>query len=113
MANERWDDERLDRLADGVVANQQQIQANQQQIQANSTAIGSSRQDIQVLLEGQTRLQNLQVELGETQSRLGRNQELLVEVLADVRTNLTELRAGQERQERILDYLLRRDGERN
>lgn len=27
--------------------------------------------------------------------------------------NLIELRAGQQRQDRILDYLMRRDGERN
>lgn len=66
-----------------------------------------NREDIDVLIQGQTRLQNLQVELGQTQTALGRTRELLVEVLADVRTNLAELRAGQERQDRILDWVIR------
>lgn len=70
-----------------------------------------NREDIDVLLQGQTRLQQVQLESAETQAQLGRTQQLLAEVLADVRTNLSELRAGQERQERILDYLIRSNGE--
>lgn len=69
-----------------------------------------NREDINVLVQGQTRLQEVQLESAQTQAQLGRTQELLAEVLADVRTNLSELRAGQERQERILDYLIRRNG---
>ncbi len=35
------------------------------------------------------------------------------ETIARLIENVTELRAGQERQERLLDYLIRRDGQRD
>lgn len=43
-------------------------------------------------------------------NRVALNHEEQIRLLTQ---NLTELRAGQERQERILDFLLRRDQERN
>jgi hypothetical protein len=36
----------------------------------------------------------------------------LTEMSTQLVQNVTELRAGQERQERLLDYLIRRDGQR-
>lgn len=60
---------------------------------------------IEVLVEGQTRLQDVQVEMSATQAQLGQTQELMAQLMVS-------LNAGQERQERILDYLIRRDGER-
>lgn len=65
-----------------------------------------NREDIAILIEGQTRLQAVQIESAQTQAQIAQTQELLAQ-------NLVELRAGQQRQDRILDYLLRQEGRRD
>ncbi len=100
----------LDRIEAIVAANASAI-AELRSSQTNTDRqILNNTANLEVLRESQTRLQELQIEMGQTQAQLGRTQEQiggLQEVLAQ---NLIELRAGQERQERILDYLVRRNG---
>lgn len=62
--------------------------------------------DTQLMNESLPGLASLQTELAKSQLKLAQVVERLDEAIQ-------ELRAGQERHDRILDYLLRRDGERN
>jgi len=74
-------------------------------------------QVINVFATHLTAISNAQVNLVESQADLAKSQArhedslvILYESVRDIRQNLVELRAGQERQERILDYLIRQEG---
>ena len=76
---------------------------------------------IETAIESLTRIQtvfheSLVEQRRQTEERLSQYDEQIArheEEMRLLRENLTELRAGQERQERILDYLMRRDGGSN
>jgi hypothetical protein len=88
MSIERWSDERLDRLAETVERQSTNIEA--------LARIAQLQQDNTEGMRSQIQESNIR----------------FTEIIAQITENLTELRAGQERQERLLDYLIRRDGER-
>lgn len=103
-----------------VESNAKAIQslANQQ-----TEIFSNNREDIQILIEGQARLQDVQADLAETQGQLALTQEVIAEAVTAIQGNeemqtqilrshdqiLRSLAAGQEKQDRILDYLMSRD----
>lgn len=100
-----------DELQNLVESNAKAIQALANQ-QTNSYA--NTREDIQILIEGQRRLQDVQANLAQTQDQLAQTQEVVADAITAIQGNqerqqeiLSSLAAGQERQDRILDYLMR------
>ncbi|OCR02693.1 hypothetical protein BCD67_15890 [Oscillatoriales cyanobacterium USR001] len=96
---------RLDNLTDRVIRFEEQTQINVSQLIRGQTLM---TQLLRQLTEGQAEIAQTQSQLAtrqglmeETIRRLEEGQELMREIQ-------TSLAAGQERQERILDYLLRR-----
>ena len=99
---------------------QKLVESNAKAIQslANQQAeiFSNSREDIQILIDGQHRLQDVQTDLAETQGQLAQTQEIIAEAVTAIKGSqdrqeeiLSSLAAGQEKQDRILDYLMSRD----
>lgn len=70
MATERWDDDRLDRLAEiveensrQITANSSQIEANSRQIEANNRAIANNAQAINQLVDAMRQQQEANTEI--------------------------------------------------
>ncbi len=93
MTEERLD--RLERIVESLANTASHIMDAQETQQESIQRLGES---IQRLTDGQL---GLQTQMG-----------LISEAVLDLRQMTRELKAGQERQERILDYLVGRDGDR-
>jgi predicted nucleic acid-binding Zn-ribbon protein len=88
MSTERWTDERLDRLS------------------MNLESL------VRVVQLQQGNMEEMRLQQQEMNERYQEMNTRLTEISTQLVQNVTELRAGQERQERLLDYLIRRDGQR-
>ncbi len=132
MTMQSWTDERLDNVISVFAAhltaisnsqvNLAEFQAEQARSQTDLTRSQTDLTRSQAdLVEAHTdlakRLEETHARSEEARARYeqihARHEEALVtlyESVSGIRQNLVELRAGQERQERILDYLIRQEG---
>ncbi len=90
-----WTDERLDNLADRVDGITLAVQENQQQIANTSLAV---ERLADVVMQVAIKVENQVETIAQQQAVIAQQQ--------------TAMNAEQERQGRILDYLMRQDGER-
>ncbi len=120
MDLQNWNDERLDRLAlsvEQLTTDIQHLTADVQHLTADVQHLTADVQDFKVeMREGfaetrsniaaLTRLAQLH------QDNIEGQQQQFNAAIARMDQAILELRAGQERQDTILDYLIRRDGYR-
>jgi predicted transcriptional regulator len=99
MTTERWTDENLDRLADAV-------SQNSQDIRSLLTVMNRHQENFDVMVAQMGRLQEDQ---GQLREDLILTINLVQGVVGEVRTIADEVRGLQTETQRILDRLLNRD----
>lgn len=131
MSIERWTDEELDQLAiavatlanleseanqtklseciNQVIKQQENASLSQQKILIMMEQMGTQQQKI---VEAQSMLTQSQSNFAEMISQVVLAQAQMTEIVANLKENLNSAQAAVERLDRLMDYLIRRDGER-
>ncbi len=99
---ERWTDDRLDRFASSV----------EQYISANQTTFTTLVTRVDGLSLAVTQMADLQLEFGRGLTQMQQGMSLMQQSISQMQESISELRAGQEQQGRVLDYLLKKEQER-
>ena len=133
MTVERWDDERLDQLASTVEKSLQDIQTLTTAQSEIAQGMGLLTQTIsqfndrmcalidiieriekqhEALVNSQQRLTETQLGMTQSMERMSEIQERMAQVQERLAHNLASSDAAVERLDRLVDYLIRQDGER-
>lgn len=107
MTLQHWNDERLDRLAESVEKVTAEVQSLTTDVQELKAELRSGFAETRSNIAALTRLAQLQ------QDNMEGMRAQFDATLARMDQAILELRAGQQRQDAILDYLIRRDGQQN
>jgi hypothetical protein len=111
MTMQSWTDERLDNVISVFAAHLTAISNSQVNLAEFQAEQARSQTDITKRVEeAHARSEEARARYEQIHARHEEALVTLYESVRDIRQNLVELRAGQERQERILDYLIRQEG---